>query len=126
MLYTWLSVIIRMPAAFQNIIKSKDIALDISIRVRDRITHAGLCRQIDDGIEFFSSEQVLQGLSVFEVHLDEPVSGITIALHRLSFRNEIPVNACRFEPGVFEPDIVIVIDRIYADDLIARFEQSFG
>ena len=107
--------------ALEQVEESHDVAVNVGIGVFDRIAYAGLCR-----IEFFSSEQVLQGLSVFEVHLDEPVSGITIALHRLSFRNEIPVNACRFEPGVFEPDIVIVIDRIYADDLIARFEQSFG
>lgn len=112
--------------ALEQVEESHDVAVNVGIGVFDRIAYAGLCRQIDDGIEFFSSEQVLQGLSVFEVHLDEPVSGITIALHRLSFRNEVPVNACRFEPGVFEPDIVIVIDRIYADDLIARFEQSFG
>ena len=112
--------------ALEQVEESHDVAVNVGIGVFDRIAYPGLCRQIDDGIEFFSSEQVLQGLSVFEVHLDEPVSGITIALHRLSFRNEIPVNACRFEPGVFEPDIVIVIDRIYADDLIARFEQSFG
>ena len=112
--------------ALEQVEESYDVAVDVGIGVFDRIAYSGLCRQIDDGIEFFSSEQVLQGLSVFEVHLEEPVSGITIALHRLSFRNEIPVNACRFEPGVFEPDIVIVIDRIYADDLIARFEQSFG
>ena len=103
--------------ALEQVEESYDVAVDVGIGVFDRIAYAGLCRQIDDGIEFFSSE---------EVHLEEPVSGITIALHRLSFRNEIPVNACRFEPGVFEPDIVIVIDRIYADDLIARFEQSFG
>lgn len=34
------------------------------------------------------------------------------------------MQAAKYE--VYEPDIVIVIDRIYADDLIARFEQSFG
>ena len=53
--------------ALEQVEESHDVAVDVGIGVFDRIAYAGLCRQIDDGIEFFSSEQVLQGLSVFEV-----------------------------------------------------------
>ena len=67
MLYTWLSVIIRMPAAFQNIIKSKDIALDISIRVRDRITHTGLCRQIHNNFLVPISKNLFQETAVCDI-----------------------------------------------------------
>ena len=69
MLYAWLSVIIRMPAAFQNIIKSKDIALDISIRVRDRITHTGLGRQIHNNFRFPFLKNLFQETAVCDISL---------------------------------------------------------
>ena len=40
--------------------KSKDIALDISIRVRDRITHTGLCRQIHNNFKKKFPEGVVE------------------------------------------------------------------
>ena len=44
--------------ALEQVEESHDVAVDVGIGVFDRIAYAGLCRQIDDGIEFFSSEQV--------------------------------------------------------------------
>lgn len=41
--------------ALEQVEESHDVAVDVGIGVFDRIAYAGLCRQIDDGIEFFSS-----------------------------------------------------------------------
>ena len=68
--------------ALEQVEESHDVAVDVGIGVFDRIAYAGLCRQIDDGIEFFSSEQVLQGLSVFEVHLDNDRSAPVVLSQR--------------------------------------------
>lgn len=50
--------------ALEQVEESHDVAVDVGIGVFDRIAYAGLCRQIDDGIEF-SVRTGLQGLSVF-------------------------------------------------------------
>lgn len=38
--------------ALEQVEESYDVAVDVGIGVFDRIAYAGLCRQIDDGIEF--------------------------------------------------------------------------
>ena len=39
-----------MTAGFQNVVESDEVALDVSVRVRDGIADAGLCGEVhDDG-----------------------------------------------------------------------------
>ncbi len=98
-----------VPAAFKNIEKPLNIGLDVGVRVLQRIPNPGLRRQMHDPVELFAQEYVAHDCTVGYVSLDEAKA---IAAFDLG------------EPGLFEPHIVIGIEVIDADHLIAAREQS--
>ena len=48
-----------MPAGFQQIVETDDIALDVHIRVINAIAHACLCRQVHHNVEVILSKQLI-------------------------------------------------------------------
>lgn len=48
-----------MPARFQQVIKTDDVAFDIYIRVVDRIAHACLSGEVDHDVEMVLGEQLI-------------------------------------------------------------------
>ena len=65
-----------MAAAFENVAKTDQVALDIGVRVAQRVTYAGLSRQMDDALESFVGEQRAQRRGIGDVHAQEAEVGV--------------------------------------------------
>ena len=58
-------------ATFEHVERASDIAVDVGLRILERVTHAGLRGEVDDAREFFAREQRFHAALVGEVHLHE-------------------------------------------------------
>lgn len=103
-----------MTTGFENVVEPQHIAFDISIRVGDRITHARLRGKVDDKIEVEVSKQLFYQSLVRDVAFDEG--------------KRLPVPRQHLKPFFFQRDIVIVGNRVEADDMDAGklLDQCFG
>ena len=96
-----------MTTSFEYVQKSDDVALNISMRVIDRVANAGLRREMDHAIELFIGKKFFYGASIGDVELDE---------FELFFRFQF--GKARF----FELDVVIIIKVIQTNDNITAPE----
>ncbi|MCY1284049.1 hypothetical protein D9M70_329430 [compost metagenome] len=60
-----------LAAALQHVDEASEIGLSVDMGVIQRITHAGLCREVDDPLELVLAEQRLHGLAIGDVQLEE-------------------------------------------------------
>ncbi len=96
-------------AAFEYVEGADDIALDVGVRLLQRVAHPRLRAQMHDALEFPGSEQLRHRLPIRQVGMDEP--------ERL----------VRLEPGeagLLERDVVVIIEIVESDDLIASIEEA--
>ena len=91
---------------FKNVVEPQHIALDISIRVGDRITHARLRGKVDDKVEMIVGKQFVHQSLVGNIAFDEG--------------KRLPAPRQHLKPFFFQRDIVIVGNRVEADNLDAR------
>ena len=101
----------RVPATFQNVRKTQQIAVDVNARVLQGITHSGLGRQIDDQVESLAFEQSGQRLAVGQVELHEAKPGFGLQL---------------LEAIQLQLHRVIVVDVVQAHDRVAAGQQTPG
>ena len=99
---------------FENVVEPQHIAFDISIRVGDRITHARLRGKVDDEVEVEVGKQLFHQSLVGDIAFDEG--------------ERLPVPRQHLKPFFFQRDIVIVGNRVEADDMDAGklLDQCFG
>lgn len=98
-------------AALQNIAKTNQIALDVGVRVGQRVTHASLRGEMDDALEIFFGKQFVQRNRVSHVHADEAEVGIglqTLQARQLQLR------------------VVVIIEVVDADHIVAAFQKNAG
>ena len=113
-----------MPTRFQNVQEACDIALDVGIRVLDRITHPGLRRQIDRRIEPLGFEQGVDKGLVRQVGPDETVAGQYGTRRKRVFRERLrPRNPRLRQTGMLQPHGIIVVDIVETHHLVAPFRQ---
>ena len=98
-------------AAFEDVQEADDVAVDVDVRILDRIAHAGLRREVDDAAEFLGRKQRLHAAAIGQVELYEA---------------EIPLPLQYLEARGLEARIVVVVEIVEADDLIAAREQSLA
>jgi hypothetical protein len=55
-------------AAFQDVGKADDVAVDVGKRVLDGVAHAGLCSQIDDSLWFVCFKAGFDGIPIREIN----------------------------------------------------------
>ena len=60
-----------IPACFQDIHKTIDIAIDISVRVLQRVSDTSLCSQMHNSYWFLVREDLVDSLLVFQVFFIE-------------------------------------------------------
>ena len=60
-----------MPAALQHVHEADDVAVDVGMRVLQRIAHAGLRRQVDHTVETLAGKEIGHAGTVGNVELDE-------------------------------------------------------
>jgi hypothetical protein len=99
---------LRVAAAFEHMQEAPDIGVDISVRMLQRIAHAGLRGEMDDALRLLLGEDRAHDFLVGEVGLDEMKS--------------VAPRQPR-EARLFERDIIIGAHIVEPNDLIAAIEQ---
>ncbi len=117
----------RMVATgFKNVDESHNITFDIGVWVFQTVAHSCLCSQVAHVIELFLFEKRCQCIAVFEIHPHEGISRIFRAPHRRVPFFGFAGNSRFGQAGIFEIDIVVIVDVVDADHFIASFQQPFG
>ena len=95
-------------AILEHVEESDDVGVDVGARVLERVAHARLGGEVDDALGRVLGEAPVHQRAVLEVaaHLGE-------ALVRLD----------ALEPRELQRGVVVVVDVVDADDLVAAFEQ---
>src|ERR1700722_11569137 len=98
-----------MAAAFQHIECADHVAIDVTMRIPQRVAHARLRAQMHHSVELLACEQRRDLCSIAEIEALETVLGKP--LESLETRH-------------LEIHIVIVIEVVESDDLIAAIEKA--
>ena len=98
-------------AAFEDVQEANDIAVDVRARICKRVSNSCLRREMNHPVELFRREQLLQTSGVCEISADE------------SKPRSIDE---KFEPVLFEADVVVGIEVVEPDNFIATSEQSLS
>lgn len=95
-------------AGFEHVAKADEVALDVGLRVGERVAHAGLRGQVNDALGLLSSKDGHQACCVCHVGFDEA---------------ELLPGAQLLQPGFFEGGIVVVVEVVQANDFVAACQQ---
>ncbi len=98
-------------AAFEYVERAEDVALDVGVGLFQRVAHPRLSAQMHDAFEFFGGEQARHRIPIGQIRADEPE------------------RAVRREPGearLLERDIVVIVQIVEPDHLVAAIEQALG
>lgn len=98
-----------MPAPFENIDETGDVAVGVGVRVFEGVSDARLGGEVNDDVEPVIGEKVGDRLPIGQVPFHE---------------GEVFVFQL-FQTGMFEADIVIVIQIVEADYLCTLIQQPF-
>jgi hypothetical protein len=100
-----------MAAAFEQVGKTNEIAVDVGARIRQRVAHAGLGGQMDDSFRLAACKQGRQALGVGKVQPLERESGQFRTLR---------------QPRLLQRRVVVVVKVVDADDGVTAREQGAG
>lgn len=87
-----------MPATFKYTQKPCNITVDISLRMCEAITDAGLCSKVNHHIKVAVFKYFQQGFFIFQVDLPKRIVAINVAYHRAFISNFASLNALVLEP----------------------------
>ena len=76
-----------------------------------RIAHAGLRRQVDHHVETFVGKQLRDRRAIFQSSPHKAEAGVFLQQR---------------QAGLFEADVVVVVQVVQADHLIAPFQQALS
>src|SRR3546814_6425394 len=96
-------------AAFENVGEADQIAVDIGVRVDQRIAHTGLRGEVDHALEALFREQRRHAVAIGEIELDEAEARLAFELRKTR---------------VLEAHVVVVVDDVEADDLDTASKQA--
>ena len=99
-----------MAASLQDVDEAGKIALDVGVRIGERVADAGLRREVDHDFRFPLREDPRHPLIVGYVELDEIVPALAIE----------PRHA-----RMLQADVVVVVDIVEARYLVATGEEAF-
>ena len=100
-----------MTAAFEHIEKAPEIGIEISVRILQRVTNPGLCREMHDRPEFAPAKDA------FDI---APRREIDFVESKIA---EVTEDA---EPSLLESRIIVIVDTVHADHGATAFEESAG
>ncbi len=98
-----------VPATFEHGHRALEVAVDVGERCLDAVAHAGLRGEVDHSRELLRGEQLRHTLAVGKIELDE--LEVRVALEDL-------------EPSMLQRDVVVLVEIVEADDLVAALEQQ--
>ncbi len=111
---------------FENVDEPHDVAVDIGIGGFQTVTHTRLCSQVAHVIELFPFEKRCQLIAVFKIHPHERVARIFCAPYGCVPFFGFAGNSRFGLAGIFEIDVVVIVDVIDTDHFIASFQQPFS
>src|SRR6266480_5056104 len=97
-----------VPAAFENVQKTDDVAIDVRVGILERIAHAGLSRQMNDAIGWFALEDIFHSSPVGNVDLDEAET-IVLGQPRQS--------------RLLQGNVVVVVEVVQPQNIVTAREQ---
>ena len=97
-----------VPAAFQHVDETREIGVDIGMRMVDRIAHASLCREMHHFCKTVPGKQAFHRCAIGEIDLLERETGLP---------------AQDVQPRPLQRGIVIIVEVIEADHRAALGEQ---
>src|SRR5574341_2445643 len=94
----------RATAALENVEEADNVGVGVRRGVFDRVTHAGLRRQMHDRVELRRREKVGHWFSFYDIEFlkDEPLA-----------------RPQAIKPCQLQPDIVVIVQIVYAYDFVA-------
>jgi len=98
-------------AAFQDVAEADQVGVDIGGRVLQRVAHPGLGGQVDHALRLVLAEHPLHRLAVADVH---------------ALLGEALVILDPRQPRLLQRHVVVVVQVVDADDLVAAFQQTQG
>ena len=113
----------KVAAGFQDVQEADHVALKVGVGVRDGVAHACLCGEVHHLVEFFCGKELVETFLVVDSHLCETAILVLGALYHGAVGEVVAtlLDATFAETPVLETDIVIVVDVVNADYLIAAF-----
>jgi hypothetical protein len=100
-----------MPAAFQHVDETDEVAVHVGMGVHEGIPHPRLGAQVDDRFEAMRLEQLLHPLPVGQIEAKEPERRDLLQLA---------------ETGLFEIHAVVVVEVVQTEHLIPPLQQGAG
>src|SRR5689334_425134 len=94
----------------EHVAMPDEVRSNVSLRVLDAVAHACLGPEVDDVVESVGASEPLQRLGIREVDALEPEAIAVLALKATEAR-------------LLQCGIVIIIEIVDADDLVAAFEK---
>ena len=100
-----------MTASLQDMQEADEIRVDVAVRIFERVAHARLGGQIDDPLGLVLGEKTFNRGAIRQ-----------IAFHKL----EILMGLQARKAGLLQIDVVIVIEVVEADDVVAARKQRLS
>src|SRR5205807_6842945 len=100
-----------VPAAFQDVLKSENVRVDVCVWVDDRVAHPGLRREMNDACGTVFTEELLHRVGIGDVNVCERERVMILELRETRF---------------LQVGIVIGVEIVETDDAFAALEQPFG
>ncbi len=100
-----------VPARFEDVDEADEIALDVRVRILDRIAHAGLRGEIDHALGLEVGERALHRGAIFE---------------RGAHEAETRLRRQAREPRFLELRIVVRVEVVVAEHFVAARQQAFA
>jgi len=100
-----------MTAAFEHIEKAREISVEISMRILQRVANPGLRCEMHDRPEFACAKDA------FDIALRSEIDFV---------EGKIAEVAEDVEPGLLESRIIVIVDAVHADHGATTFEKSAG
>ncbi len=113
-------------AGFQYVYKTHNVAVDVSMWVFQTVPYPGLRCEVAHLVEFFLLKELVELFAVFEVHAHKAVVFVLRALYFGVPLFRLPGYAGFGEAGVFQVNVVVVVDVVYSYYGVASFNEAFG
>jgi hypothetical protein len=99
----------HVPAALQDVQEGDDVRVDVGVGVGQRVAHPRLRGQVDHAVEPSPAEQLGDGGALGEVQLAEAEARVPPQLR---------------QPRLLEGDVVVVVEAVDPDEVVAARQQA--
>ena len=113
-----------VPARFENVGETGQVALDIGHGVFQRVAHTRLRGKVADSVEFFVFEKPVDRGRIGQVH---PVEAMPLyrAFDFFIGIDRLDIDAQLFQSTIFQIDVIVVVDIVDTYDFVSVLQKFF-